>query len=313
VERVALTDRVPFLEGGASVEVATGSADAAGTTEAGKRFDAELHAADEGFFGVMAMPLVRGRLFSPGDSADSAPVAVIGDRLASTRWKGRDALGDRVFVRGAWRTIVGIVASSVQPTPFRRAPGELFIPWTQAAPGDIKLLVRSGRAVAPLASAIRAEVRAVDRDQPVAELQSMEQALGRFMTPFRLILGLTLAFSAIALSLAAVGLYGVIAHSIARRTRERGVRRALGADRADVVRLVLREGLRLAVIGLVVGLLPGLALAKVLPSALLGVGGLSPVHFASAMVVWLTVALGACLVPARRAAQVEPMSALRRE
>jgi len=272
-----------------------------------------LRAASEGFFEVMSMPLLRGRVFSPGDTADSAPVAVISDRLAAARWKGRDAVGDRVLVRGTWRTVVGIVASGVRPTPFRPSPGELFVPWTQAAPRDVKLLVRSRREVAPLASAIRAEVRAVDRDQPVAELQTMGEALGRFMTPFRLILGLTLTFSAIALSLAAVGLYGVIAHSIARRTREMGVRMALGAGRGDVVRLVLREGFRLALVGLAVGLLPGLALAKILPSALFGVGGLSPVHFASAMAVWLTVALGACLLPARRAARVEPMAALRRE
>jgi ABC-type antimicrobial peptide transport system permease subunit len=122
-----------------------------------------------------------------------------------------------------------------------------------------------------------------------------------------------LVFGGIALLLSAVGLYSVVAYDAAQRAREMGVRMALGASRAEVVRLVLGEGLRLALVGLVVGLLPGLALARILPSALFGVGGLSPLHFAAALAIWLAVALGACLPPARRAARVHPMAALRCE
>jgi putative ABC transport system permease protein len=313
VDRVALTDRVPLLEGGAIVEVAVTPSPGAGAVEPGTRFDAEVRSANQDFFSVMSMPLVQGRLFAAGDNAASLPVAVISDRLAASRWKDRNPLGDRVLVQGAWRTVVGVVASGVQATPFRAAPGELFVPWRQAAPADVKLLVRSSRAVQQLTPAIRGEVRAADRDQPVADMQTMEEALGRYMTPFRLILGLTLAFSGIALSLAAVGLYGVIAHSVSRRGREMGVRMALGARRAQVVRLVLREGFLLALVGVAVGLLPGLALASILPSALFGVGGLSVVHFVGAVVVWLVVALAACLLPARRASRVEPVAALRCE
>jgi ABC-type antimicrobial peptide transport system permease subunit len=208
---------------------------------------------------------------------------------------------------------VGVVASSVQPTPFNPAPAELFVPLAQSVPGDTKLLVRSRRAVAQLAPLVRRSVRSVDRDQPVAELRTMEEALEQFMTPFRLILGLTLAFAAIALSLAAVGLYGVIARSVARRTREMGVRMALGAGRAEVIRLVLGEGFRLALTGLGLGLLAGVALVKILPSVLFGVGGLPGLHFAAAMAVWLVVALLACLPPAWHAARVEAMTALRCE
>jgi putative ABC transport system permease protein len=312
VERVAQTDRVPFLEGGAIAEVER-AAGGPSTGQSRMRFDAELRTASVDFFAVMSMPLLRGRSFLPSDSADSSPVAVVSDRLASARWSDRDPLGDRVLVQGTWRTVVGVVASNVQPTPFRAVPGEVFVPVTQGTPGDVKLIVRANRDVAGLAPSIRGAVRAVDADQPVADLQTMNEALGRFMTPFRLILGLTLAFSGIALSLAAVGLYSVIAHSVARRTREMGVRMALGADRRQVVRLVLGEGLRLAFVGLLVGLLPGLALAKILPAALFGVGGLSPLHLGATMLVWLAVAFSACLLPACRAARVEPMAALRCE
>jgi ABC-type antimicrobial peptide transport system permease subunit len=147
----------------------------------------------------------------------------------------------------------------------------------------------------------------------VADLRTLEEELGRFLTPFRLILGLTLGFSAVALLLAGVGLYGVIAQSVARRTREMGVRMALGAGRAQVVRTVLGEGFRLAVVGLAVGLLPGLALMKILPAALFGVGGVSPLQIGAALALWPVVALAACLPPARRAAGVEPVAALRCE
>ncbi len=311
VERVALTDRVPFLEAGAGVPVTKQGA--GGPDDEGMRVDAEMRAVDGDFFAVMSVPLLRGRLFTPQDAREALPVAVISDRLAASHWKDKEPIGDRLLVAGTWRTIVGVVRTTVQSTPFHPAARELFVPYLQADPGDVKVLVQSRRAVEALAPSVRREVRAVDPDQPVAELQSMEEALGRFMTPFRLILGLTIAFAAIALSLAAVGLYGVIAHGVSRRTREMGIRMALGAGRAQVIMLVIREGLRLAVIGLVIGLLPGLALAKILPSEILGVGGLSPVHFGAAMLLWLVVALVACVVPARRAARVEPMAALRCE
>ena len=312
VDGVAVADRIPFLDSAQTTAVAMAGDDPAAPA-AGKDFDAGLRTVGGDFFALMSMPLLRGRLFAPGDTAESVQVAVISDRLASARWNQRDPLGDRLLVQGTWRTVVGVVASNVEPTPFHAAPAELFIPLTQSAQSDVKLLVRSSRAAAQLAPAVRAEIHAVDGDQPVAELQTMEEALDRFMTPFRLILGLTVAFSAIALSLAGVGLYGVIRHSVSRRTREVGVRMALGAGRGEVMRLVVGEGFRLALVGLVVGLLPGLALTRILSSALVGVGGLSPLQVAAPMGVWLAVALAACLLPARRAARVEPTIALRCE
>jgi putative ABC transport system permease protein len=219
-----------------------------------------------------------------------------------------------VLVEGIWRTVVGVVTSSVKPTPFRQDPGEIFIPVAQStAAGDVRLLVRTSRPLDQVAPAVRAAVRAADRDQPVADLRTLEEELDRFMTPFRLILGLTLAFSGVAVLLAAVGLYGVLAHSVARRTREMGVRIALGASRSRVLRTILGDGFRLAVVGLAVGLLPGLAVTRILPAALFGVGGLSSWHVGAVVVVWLGVALGACLPPARRAAGVEPVAALRCE
>jgi putative ABC transport system permease protein len=311
VDRVAVTDHVPFLEAGVPVKL--GKASLGSGAEATKPFDAEVRLADGDFFAVMSMPLLRGRLLTNEDNAGSLPVAVISDRLAAAYWKDAEPIGEQIEIRGTWRTIVGVVGSTVQPTPFHPAARELFVPYRQSTPGDVKIIVQSRQSIASLAPALRRAIRQVDADQPVADLETMEQALGRFMTPFRLILVLTVLFAATALALAAVGLYAVIAHGVSRRTREMGIRMALGAGRAQVVRLVMREGLRLALTGLILGLLPGLALAKILPSGILGVGGLSLAHYSAAMGIWLGVALVACLVPARRAARVDPMSALRCE
>lgn len=311
VERVALMDRVPFLDAAAPAPVHKRAAGA--SDQAGDRLQADLRVVDADFFAAMSIPLLHGRGFTVDDDATSLPVVVISDRLASAYWNKADPLGERILVDKTWRTIVGVAGSTTAPSPFQLSAREAFVPYLQADPGALKVVVRSRSALTTLAPLIRKQVQAVDPEQPVADLQTMEQAIDATMTPFRLIVVLMGLFGSIALLLAAVGLYGVIAHGVARRTRELGIRMALGADRARVGRLVLRDGLRLAVIGLALGLLPAMAIARILPTAIFGVAGLSPLHYAATLGAWLAVALAACLLPARRAARVEPIVALRAE
>lgn len=312
VERVAVTASVPFLETGVPATLFR-RAPVAGDDRAGQRVDAQVRVVDGNFFDVMAVPLLKGRTFTPGDDEGSLPVVVLSERMARAYWNGADPIGDRLLMDGTWRTVVGLVGSSIRPSLFNSSAREVFVPYLQAPPSDAKLLVRSALPPATLAGLVREQVRSVDADQPVADLQTMEQALDATMTPFRLILVLMALFGGIAVALAAVGLYGVMAHDVSRRTREIGVRLALGASRADVLKLVVRQGLRLAAVGLVLGLLLGAAVGKVLPSELLGVEGLSLPHYAAAMVLWLAAALVACLLPARKAAAVDPLPALRSE
>jgi putative ABC transport system permease protein len=311
VQGVALVDRIPFLEAGTSARAFTRGASA--NSEPGPRLDVELRRVDAAFFALMSMPLVKGRLLADADTSESEPVVVISDRLARAYWSGGDPVGERIQVDGTWRTIVGVVGSTIEPSPFQAGAREAFVPVVQSPSADLRMLIRSALPVASVAPAIRAQVRTVDPGQPVTDLRTLPQELSRFMTPFRLILVLMALFASIALALAAVGLYSVISRGVARRTREIGIRMALGADRRAVTRMVVTEGLRLAGVGLAVGLLLGMGLARVLPSEILGVRGLALSHYALAAAVWLGVAAAACLAPARSAAVVDPLVALRTE
>jgi putative ABC transport system permease protein len=310
VEHAALADRVPFLDGGSPTRL---SRRGAAGDAAGQQLEADVHVVGGDFFQVLSIPLLRGRLFSTSDDAARLPVIVISDRIAKAHWHGADPLGDRLLVQGTWRTIVGVVGTTVEPSPLRPSVPAAFVPYLQSGVVSLQVLVRSGHAGPALAAAVRRQVRAVDPDQPVVDLRTMEAALDAQMTPFRLILVLMAVFGAIALSLSAVGLYAVMAHDVSRRTHEMGIRMAVGARSGEVVQMVVREGLRLAAAGLIVGLLFGAAVGKILPSELFGARGLSLAHYAGAAALWLAVALLACLVPARRAASVDPLSALRCE
>ena len=312
VRRVALADRIPFLEAGAPVPVFKGG-DGAGGHLPGQRLDAGVRVVDGDFFAAMMMPTIRGRVFTDDDGRNNPSVAVISDRMGQAYWKGTDPVGDQLLVDGTRRTIVGVVGSTVAASPFRPSALEVFVPYLQSPRRDVKVLVETSRAITVLAPLIRQEVRALDPDQPVAGLQTLEQAIDGFMVPFRLILTLTVLFGAIALALAAIGLYGLTAHGVVRRTREIGIRMALGARGEEIVWMVVRDGLRLGAIGLAVGLPLGLAIARILPAEILGVGGLSAGHYVAASSPWLAVAVVACVIPARRAARVEPTAALRSE
>ncbi len=310
VERVALVSQVPFLQGGSPKDLFRR---AAGTEDRqGDKVPADVRLVDADFFAVVSMPLVRGRTFTGHDDRTSLPVIIVSDRLASAAWRDAEAVGDRLLVDGVWRTVVGVVRSTIAPSPFRPASREAFIPYAQAVPANLEMLIRSSLPAASLMSQVRGQVQAIDRDQPVT-VRTMQDALDEMMTPFRLILVLMAVFATIALALPAVGLYGVITHDVSRRKQEIGIRMAIGARRSEIIGMVMRQGLRLAGWGVAFGLLLGLAAAKIVPAALFGTGGLSLFHYVAIALTWLAIAVAACLVPARRAARLDPVSALRCE
>jgi putative ABC transport system permease protein len=307
IDLVAVTSRLPFLENGTPVAVARAGA----ATAQAKEADAEARTVNRAYFAAFSVPVVKGRLFTDQDSANQAPVVVVDERLAAAVWGAADPVGESLLVEGTPRTVVGVVASPIRPSPFRPSTKELFLPYGQAAPGELKFVVRSRLSSAAAAAAVRRRVAALDPDLPVVALQPVTEALDDFMTPFRLILGLISVFGAVALSLAALGLYSILSRDVARRSHEIGVRMAMGADRRAIVAMAIRQGLRPAVTGLAIGLVLGAAMTRILPSELLGVRGLAPWHYPAAVLLWLAVAVAACAVPARRAAAVDPLTALR--
>jgi putative ABC transport system permease protein len=272
------------------------------------------------YFRAMGIPLQRGRYFEAHDSPESTPVVLINRRMAEQYWPGEDAIGKRVKVGpadspNAWLMVVGIVGN-VRQTGLYEQKLEFYVPYMQErrsfmAPRD--LVVRTKADPAVIAAAVRKAVWAVDKDQPVSNVRTMNQVFAAAISQERfqaLMLGL---FAALALVLACVGLYGVISYSVVQRTHEIGVRMALGAQPVDVLRLVIRQGMLLTFAGLIVGIVAGTFVTRVLTDMLFGVTPRDPLTFVGVPVLLLVVAFLACYVPARRATRIDPLIALRYE
>ena len=271
------------------------------------------------FFTTLQIPLRHGRFFSHADGPDSQQVAIVNEAFVRRFFPGEDALGRRVTFGTpgrpdtSWQTIVGVVADTKRGG-FGRPPwAEIYFPMRQAPDRRVFVFLRTGGDPLALAAAAQAAVWSIDRDQAIAGIRTVRELLAqqeanRWFTT--LLLGL---FAAVALVLAVIGIYGVIAYSTAQRTQEIGIRLALGADQRSVLRLVLAGGLRIAIAGLALGLLGALMLTRVLSSLLYGVGTRDPVTFVVVPGALLLVALAACWIPARRAMRVDPLIALRSE
>ena len=269
------------------------------------------------FFTTLQIPLRRGRFFSHTDGPDAPQVAIVNESFVRRFFPGEDPLGRRVTFGTPgrpdtrWQTIVGVVADTKRGGFGRPAWAEIYFPMQQAPDPRVFVFVRTGGDPMALASAAQAAVWSIDRDQAIAGILTVRDLLAqreasRWFTT--LLLGL---FAGVALVLAAIGIYGVIAYSTAQRTQEIGIRLALGADRRSVLRLVLGGGLRIAAAGLALGLAGALALTHVLSSLLYGVGTRDPLTFVAVPSVLLLVSLAACWIPARRALRVDPLTALR--
>ena len=272
-----------------------------------------------GFFATLQIPLRRGRMFTEGDTPQSQQVAIVNESFAQRFFPGQDPLGRRVTFGNPqqadtqWQTIVGVVADTKRGGFERKPWAEVYFPMRQSPDLRAFVLLRTSGDPASLVKAAQAAVWSIDRDQAIGairtvrELFAQQEANRRFTT---LLLGV---FAALALVLAIIGIYGVIAYSTAQRTHEIGIRLALGADRASVGRMVLASGLRIAGAGLTIGVLGALGVTRVLTGLLFGVGARDPVTFVVVPAALLVVSLAGCWIPARRAMRVDPVIALRGE
>ena len=271
-----------------------------------------------GYFHAMEIPLLRGRTFTWADNERSLPVAIISKMAAELYWPNEDPIGKRVSIydgdeRGpVWRQVVGIVGDIRHDGLKERVRPGIYVPVLQSPTFIMVLAVRTRMDPGSLSAAIRHAVMAVDKDQPVF-LRTMEQAVSDSMSDRRFQMTLLGVFAAVALLLAAIGVYGVISYSVSQRTHEIGVRMALGAQRRDMLRLVMGQGMRLALTGVAVGLVATFAMTRVLSSMLYGVTATDPGTFAGVSLLLVGAALLACYIPARKATKVDPMVALRYE
>ncbi len=273
-----------------------------------------------GYFETLGLALVRGRFFTDADRADSQPVAAINERMAELYWPGEDALGRRFKVgrEEQWRTVVGIVGDLRHNGIRAEIKEKFYIPDSQfgAVYGvrrAMTLVARTAVGPASLAGPIRAEVRRLDADLPVIDVRTLDDVMAATVAEPRFTTLLMTTFAALALVLAAVGIYGVLSYAVGTRTREIGIRMALGAERGAVRRMVLGQGLRLTVAGAVLGLAAAALMARWIESLLYGVAPLDAVTFAAVPAVLLAAALAAIYLPARRATRVDPMRALHHE
>ena len=277
------------------------------------------------YFQTMDVPLIQGRWFGPEDRVDSHQVAVVSAYTAETFWPGENPIGKRVrWGSGPWDTVVGVVGDVKEgPLDSPLAP-HVYRPFVQAADGLLEadpfsdwhamnVVVRTQTDPASLASAVVAQVHALDPDLAVAKIQTMTQVITSSVAGAKFNTFLLGSFAGLALLLAAIGIYGVLAYAVTQQTHEIGIRMALGAQRSGVVRLILTQGARLALIGSGIGAVAAFFLARLMSSLLYGVSPADSVTFAGVVLVLTLVALGASYIPARRAMRIDPMVALRHE
>jgi predicted permease len=266
------------------------------------------------YFQAMRIPLRKGRYFTGQDRLGTQPVVIIDENLASQYWPNQDPVGQRLQRGGPWATIVGVVGHVMQSALVGDSgKGVCYYPILQQPLAQAFLIVKTNVEPSKLASAIQAAVASVDSGQPAADFKTMEQYVAGSLGPQRIAASLLEIFSALALLLAAIGLYGVISYSTAQRTQEIGVRMALGAQRRQVWGMVIAQGMRLALAGVLGGAVAASILARFLRSQLFEVSAFDPSTFAMTCLILLVVALAACYIPARRATRVDPIVALRYE
>jgi predicted permease len=268
------------------------------------------------YFQTMGTALVRGRDFTDADRAGAPGVAVVNETLAAALWPGEDALGKRLSFEGPegpFAEVVGVARDGKYRSLGDRARPYFYRPLMQSYEPRMTLVVRTAGEPAALAGAVRGQLRALEPNLPVAEVRTLEEQFDLSLLPARVAAWTLGGFGLLALALAAIGIYGVVSYSVAQRTREIGVRVALGAGRSDVLRLVMGEGLSVVGLGLLAGLALAFAATRLIGGFLYGVGANDPVTFAGVPLLLGAIAAAAGYLPARRATKVDPMVALRYE
>jgi predicted permease len=268
------------------------------------------------FFETLGARLVEGRFLEERDGENAPPVMVVNETMARTFWPGQSALGRRVRLPGGpnppWRTIVGVVADVKNGGADRPTGTELFVPWRQFQPiRGVQLLIRTSGAPMSMASAVRRAIAELDPSLPIAAVRSMSDVVALSQSRPRFLSVLLTFFTAIALGLAAIGVYGVISYSTARRTAEIGIRMAIGADSGRILRMVLRQGALLGLAGITLGLGAAVWLTRFLRAVLFAIEPLDVPTFAVTVLALFGLTLLASWSPARRATRVEPSATLR--
>jgi predicted permease len=274
-----------------------------------------------GFFEVLGTPLVQGRAFTPSDDSKGQKVTIINEALARKYWANGDALGQHIQIERSrwigtapsWLTIVGIVADTradgldVTPAP------HIFLPMSQVPSYDFVVYLRTALASGTVADSVRREVQSVDPTLPVFAVRPMEEVMAKYLAQRRFALQLLGGFAVLALLLASIGIYGVMAYTFSRRINEIGIRMAMGAQRTDILKMAVEEGAFMVGIGLAAGLAGALALTRLLQSLLFAVKPADPLTFFAISFLLAAVTLAACFFPSWRATRVDPLVALRHE
>ena len=283
-----------------------------------ERVEYPIESVSPGYFETVGMRIVRGRGFTDADHAEAPPAVVINETLARDAWPGQDPVGRRLRFgdessQAPWMTVVGVIRDAHRADVTRTIRPEVYLCSVQQVSRTQTLLIRTAGDPTSVVSMVRRELQALDPQLPIFNVTTLEDELADTMNQPRFQAVLLAGFAGIALLLATIGIYGVTSHAVSQRTQEVGIRMAMGAARRDVMRMILLQHLRPAIIGLVAGVVGAVALSRFLQSLLFGVSATDPATFVLVSIALLSVAAAACFVPARRATRVDPLVALRSE
>lgn len=315
VSQVGLTNPLPLSGGGNQTSYLIEGMDDPGP---GKWFSTENNIASRDYFEAVRIPLLRGRMFTGAEKPNEDRVCLIDQRFMETHFAGQDPIGRRVRFGGpsgtsTYATIIGVVGHVQNYGIGQQTRVQLYSPYTQVIPTQVSFVLRSGQDPAALTPLVRTTLRTVEPTLPVYAIVTLEELFTTSVTNQRIMLTILSVFAGVALLLASVGLYGVLSYIVGQRTREIGIRMALGATVQSVRQLMLGEGLRVALVGLGVGLLACVGLGRLMESVLYGVSPLDPFNLGTVAVVMIVIGLLASWVPAHRATRVNPVEALRNE
>jgi putative ABC transport system permease protein len=317
VESAALGTVVPLTDSHSRSDI---TIEGMGLPKPGSFPHPDGHSVSPGYLRPVGVPLLRGREYTDADQQNAPLIGMVNAAIARQFFPNQDVLGKR-FMFGhpsadhppKWITIVGLTADTKLYGLANPARLEVYVPFLQNVSSDMDLVVKSAADPAALTSSIRGAIASIDKDQPIFAIATMQELVHNSISTRRITLILLGLFSALALVLAAIGIYGVISYSVAQRTHEIGIRMALGADRAGVLRMILAQGVKIAGAGVGIGIFASFGIMRLMTRLLFSVSTADPFTFTAVALVLGLVAMLACYIPARRALRVDPIIALRYE